>query len=885
MHLAVGDRLGPYEVLAIIGAGGMGEVYKARDTRLDRIVAIKILPSADSEAKARFDREAKAIAAVTHPRICRLYDVGHDGGTDYLVMEFVDGETLAARLRRGPLTVSDALTNAIQIADGLDCAHRAGIVHRDLKPANIMLTRGGVKLLDFGLAKLQPTSIGFESSGAVPTATSTPVTALGTVIGTLPYMAPEQLESRDVDPRTDIWAFGCVLYEMLTGKPAFAGNGPAALVGSIMHDAPPMPALPAAGGRPLVRVVEQCLAKAREERLQSSHDVRALLDLIAEGTIGGARPRVASRGRYAILLVAGVAAAAVVAAGFWFERSRRPDAAQDPLSVSIVPTSRIRVAPSPVPLAMSPDGRALAYVGADTSGIAHLWYRPLDDRVARMLPETDGASEPFFSPDGTRVGFFADGSLKTISVSAGTPQTLAPAVAPFGGTWGPDDTILFCPSPAEGILAINGAGGRTRRVAGNVPGRGFRLFSGPVFLPDGHFLYGSIVPQPVGDPKDPTISVASLDGRVTRPVLMLGSNVAYSAGFLLYLRGDSLVAQPFDLHSLAVKGTPTVVADRIQVGSAARGAFAASTNGRIAYVAVESNTVDPEWRDRSGRLVSTVKVGGELFSPAISPDGHWLVGQRLDPATRTTQLWSYNLARGGASRLTEGASNTSAVWSSDGSRVLYAALRRDQRVIEWQAVNRTTQPEAIAAFGEDVIVPESLTADGRFLSFTRTDPNTQSDIWVLPLTGDRKPQPIVNTTAAELQSRFAPDGRWIAYSSNASGQWQVFVEPFPVTGQKWQVSVDGGADPQWRRDSRELFYLRPDRMLMAVSVTAEPRLTLSVPLPLFVTPTHDLVSERNHYVVARDGQRFLFTGSSADESAAAPITLLVNWPSQPVRKE
>ena len=887
LQLTVGQHLGPYEVLSPVGAGGMGEVYKARDTRLDRIVAIKILPSATPDAKARFEREGKAIAALTHPHICRLYDIGHEAGTDYLVMEFVDGETLAARLQRGPLTPSDALTTAMGIVDGLECAHRAGIVHRDLKPANIMLTRSGVKLLDFGLAKLQPAPLAFEQREGLPTTTSTFVTAQGTLTGTLPYMAPEQLERGEADARTDIWAFGCVLYEMLTGQPAFAGSGPASLVGSIMHADPAPPVLSDPNGPPLVRVIRGCLSKAREDRLQSVHDVRLLLELIAAREVTGTVAQGASRARRIVVATSAIVGiAAVLAVGLLLERGRRSDATDGSLSVSIVPASS-RIASSSVPLAMSRDGHALIYVGTDASGIPHLWYRPLDDAAARMLPGTDGASQPFFSPDGTKVGFFADGMLKTISVSAGTPQTLAPAPGPIGGTWGPDDTILFCPEPPEGILAISADGGVARRVIGNDP-RGdrtapFRLFGGPVLLPDGrHFLYRTSIPQPAGKLVDPTISVASLDGRVTTRLLTLGSNVAYTAGFLLYMRDGSLVAQEFDLSSLTVTGEPRLIAEQIATAGFG-GAFAASLNGRIAYMRAAPGRFDAEWRDRAGRPVQTVKFDGEFSSPALSPDQSWLAGQAFDPATRSPQVWSYDLRRGTTLRVTEGQSNSGPVWSHDGSRVLYAAMHADQRSIEAQAINGTTQPETLASFGTTVVVPESVTDDGRFLSLRRIDPRTQADIWVLPLTGERKPLPIVNTAAVELQSRFAPNGTWIAYSSNESGQWQVYLQPFPVNGQKYQVSIDGGADPQWRGDSRELFYIRPDRMLMAIAVGSEGKPTLSAPVPLFITPVIDLVSERNHYVVTRDGQRFLFTGSSTNDSSPLPITLLVNWPARLVR--
>ena len=890
LQLTIGQRLGPYEILTRVGAGGMGEVYKARDTRLDRIVAIKILPSADPDARARFEREAKAIAALTHPHICRLYDIGHEAGTDYLVMEFVDGETLSARVHRGPLTASDALTTAIEIVDGLECAHRAGIVHRDLKPANIMLTKSGVKLLDFGLAKLHPSPVGVEPFDAAPTIASTSLTAQGTLIGTLPYMAPEQLERGEADPRTDIWAFGCVLSEMLTGKPAFAGPGSASLVGSIMRDDPAPPVLPDANGPALVRVIRGCLAKARDERFQSVHDVRLFLELIAAGEVAGPAAQNRSHPRRVFVLAAvTVAIAAAVAIGLLLERGARSDVADGPLSVSIVAVSPSRVASSPVPLALSPDGRALTYVAADTSGIPHLWYRSLEDGTTRMLPATEGTSQPFFSPDGSKVGFFADGVLKTINVNGGTPHTLAPAEAPVGGTWGPDDTILFCPSPPDGILAVSAGGGTARRIIGNDPRSDpsipFRLFGGPVFLPDGrHFLYRTSIPQ-LQPAKliDPAISVASLDGRQTRQLLTLGSNVAYTApGFLLYMRDDALVAQEFDGSSLTVRGEPRLIAERIATAGFS-GAFATSMNGRIVYVSAASNKVDAEWRDRAGRPVSTVKFEREFSSPALSPDQHWLAGQAFDPATRSVQVLSYDLRRGTALLLTEGPSNTSPVWSSDGSRVLYAALRTGLRVIEAQTINGTTRPETIASCGTSVVMPESVTADGRFLSFRRMDPRTQADIWILPLTGDRTPTPIVNTTAAELQSRFAPNGKWIAYSSNESGRWQVYLQPFPVNGQKYPVSNDGGADPQWRSDSRELFYIRPDRTLMAIAVMPDGKPTLSAPSPLFVTPVVDLVSERNHYVVSPDGQRFLFTGATTIDSAASAITLLVNWPARFVR--
>jgi serine/threonine protein kinase len=890
VSLIAGTQLGPYEILALIGRGGMGEVYRARDTRLGRLVAIKIVSeslAADPGFRDRFDREATAISRLAHPNICSLFDVGKQNGTAFLVMEYLEGETLESRLKTGALSLENALAIAEQLASALSVAHRHGVVHRDLKPGNIMLLKSGAKLLDFGVARVRGTPADLTDQGAETRSTALTATS-GMLVGTLHYLAPELLEGQEPDPRSDIWAFGCVLYEMLSGRKAFNGPGPAAVIGAIARDHPPA-ALPDTGVGGFVNdLIRNCLAKAPEDRIETAHDVGIQLTSIAahaRSTL--VSPRVSTRSRLflwtAIAVVSGGLGLAVAVLG----RTPRPRMDDhDRLTLSVAPAPERIPLSSSAPLAFSPNGVALAYAAADSAGVVHLWYRNLGDGPSRVLPGTDGASQPFFSPDGSKLGFFARGELKTISVTAGNPEVVASVTAPIGGTWGAGDTILFCPSPPAGILSVKATGGGpVRQVVGNpatnstsADRTSFRLFSSPTFLPDGHhFLYRRVTVQP-GRLVDPGVFLGSVDDQTIRKVLSVSSNVAYSEpGFLLFIEGDSLVAQSFDSTQFEVSGDLRLVAEHVLVAGTGAGAFAASSNGRLGYLTAGGSSLSTEWVDRTGRHITSVKGAEDLSSLALSPNELWIAGERLDRGTRTPQIWAYDLTRNVDARLTDGQSNSSPVWSADSSAVFYAALRGAERIIEAQPINGAPRPTVIARLQGDMpVIPESVTRDGRFLSFERTDPRTREDVWVLPLSGDRRPFPVIQTPAAELQSRFSPNGSWLAYTSNETSGWQVYVQPFPTNGKKWQVSIDGGGDPQWSSDSTELFYLTPAGMLMSVTISGKSDVPPGAPASLFLARTADLVAARNHYVVGRDGRRFLFTGSAASP-VSLPITIVINW--------
>jgi serine/threonine protein kinase/Tol biopolymer transport system component len=878
MSLPAGTRLGPYEIVGLLGAGGMGEVYRARDTRLNRDVAIKVLREALAESPQfheRFNREARAISRLDHPNICALYDVGNQNGTAYLVMQYLDGETLESRLTKGALAPEQALPIAMQIAAALDKAHRLGIVHGDLKPANVMLTRNGVKLLDFGLAQwVSP--VGLTNASMVETRTSL---MPGRVIGTLQYMSPEQLEGTEPDPRSDLWAFGCVLSEMLTGRPTFTGATAAAVIGAIGRDQPAESVTSGGAYVFLNDLIRQCLAKVREDRLQSAHDAMLQLTSIASHATESRPEQRQSPLRRTRALIGVTAGLALIVAAYWLG-SRSHSGDREPLTLSVALPSDNALASTSAPLAISTDGRALAFVAADSAGVAHVWYRLLSQTAARVLPGTVGASRPFFSPDGTKIGFFAEGALKVIDVSAGSPRELAPAVAPSGGTWGADDVILYCPSPL-GMFSVKASGGEVpRQVLSGEPSNTHQvvLMGEPTFLPDGHhFLYtrAAVVDR---DRLEARVHVSSVDDTKTKEVLSVRSNAAYSAGALLYVEGDTLVARPFDLTTLAVRGTAQPIADHVRTSTNHSGAFAASANGRLVYAGMAADEHVLEWYDRvTRRPDSALRIIGEFALPSLSPDGRWIAGQRPEPESQYMQIWSYDVTTGKTVRMTDGQSETSAIWSGDNAWVYYAALRDGQRRIERQSVNRAASPELVADFGLDkVALPESITDDGRFLSFARTDPVTKSDVWILPLMGGGKAFPLANTPKEEMQSRLSPDGHWIAYTSNESGPWQVWLQPFPATGDKYEISVDGGGDAQWRGDSRELYYLRPDHTLMAVPIHAAPHFASAKAEPLFSTHTTDLVGVRNHYVPSRDGQRFLFA-SAPGNSGASQITIVVNW--------
>jgi Tol biopolymer transport system component len=881
MPLVSGARLGPYEIIAAIGAGGMGEVYRARDTRLERTVAIKILPVAlavDPQFRERFEREAKSISALTHPNICTLYDVGRDRDIAFLVLEYLEGETLAARLSKGALTLPDALRIAIEIAGALDTAHRHGIVHRDLKPGNVMLTKGGAKLLDFGLAKLRPAGVVSGATPTTPPTATTPLTAQGTILGTFQYMAPEQIEGREADERTDIFAFGTVVYEMLTGKKAFEGKSQASLIGAILHlDPPPMSALQPLMPPALDRVVNTCLAKDPDQRWQSAHDLTSELTWIAEGGPQGGMPSlVVGRPRRdrlgwmvaAVLLLVALALAATV----YVQLERGPGEVRVH-KLSVLPPENAMLMAGQAPI-VSADGRLLAFVALDASGRSLLYVRPLDALVAQPLAGTDGATLPFWSPDSRFIGFFAGGKLKTIAVTGRQPYTLAAATNGRGGAWNRDGVIIFSPSPPDPLYRVSATGGHATPLAsidlarGEGPPRWM-----PSFLPDGrHYLY--LAPSRTGN----ELRVGSLDSKESKRLLDTHANAVYTPpGYLLFWREATLMAQRFDAAQLELAGDPIPIAEQVGFDALTfQASFSVSDTGVLAFHSGTAGKTQFTWFDRSGKPLGVAGLPGDQGDLQLSPDDTRVAFHHVDAQTGAVNIWIMELAPGTISRFTfDQTIDFTPIWSPKGDRIVFASLRDGPPNLYQKVSSRPGNEEALLKSFLPKL-PTDWSLDGRFIVYGVIDPTTRWDLWVLPLTGDRQPFPFLRTDFDERQGSFSPNGRWLAYMSNESGRNEVYVRPFPPGAGEWQASTAGGDQPRWRRDGKMLFYLAADRKLMAVDVkTDAPTFESGVPKVLFQTRVGGKDSPGDDYAVTVDG-RFLLNSLVA-EAAHSPITVILNW--------
>jgi eukaryotic-like serine/threonine-protein kinase len=881
--LTTGSRLGPYEIISAVGVGGMGEVYKARDTRLDRTVAVKVLPASLSENPAfrqRFEREAKAISQLSHPHICTVHDVGNQDGLEYLVMEFLEGETLAERIARGPLPLDQVLRYGIEISDALEKAHGQGIVHRDLKPANVMLPKSGLKLVDFGLAKLDlpaPGSVVSSLSG-LPTQAEIGRTAAGMIVGTFHYMAPEQVEGGEADGRTDIFALGLLLYEMATGKKAFSGKSPASLMGAILHSEPPsisssQPMTPPA----LDRLVKTCLAKDPADRFQTAHDVKLQLQWIAEGSsaAGVAAPVAARRKRRERFAWALVPAAALAAAAVTVLVLRLLSEPPRVIQSSLLPPAKSSFAFEFGPMALSPDGRSVAFV-ATSSGVNRLWVQPLSGAPAQALAGTDGASNPFWSPDSRFLGFFASRQLKKIEASGGPPQNLADAPLGRGGSWSRDGVILFVPNSRAAVHRVSASGGDATPVT-KLDARASEIsHRWPAFLPDGRrFLY--LAQSGGGADEKNGIYAASLDAGERKFLFNANSNVVYAPpGYLLFHRERTLLARPFDPKSLRFTEEAFPVAEDVQYfATFAQAAFAASDEGLLVYqTGVSGGETQLTWLDRAGKPTGTVGAPGRLTTPRISNDGRRVAVRILD-AQSVGDIWIYDLERDTRARFTFDPSDEfGPLWSRDDSRVLFSAARKSPGDI-YQRVSAGTAKEQPLLSSNAFKMPLDWSPDGRVLLLQADDPRmpTQMDLWTYSA-ADGKATPFLQNASTETQGRFSPDGRWIAYVSNESGREEVYVVPFPSPGGEWQISTAGGRAPIWTRGGREIVYQAPGDEIMAVEVTTSPAFQAGVPRALF--KTHLRPPPGAQFDVTPDGERFLVNLRPA-EDVSDPVTLVQNW--------
>jgi hypothetical protein len=870
--LVAGTRLGPYEILSPLAAGGMGQVYRARDTRLDRTVAVKVLAdhlALSSEVRQRFEREARTISSLSHPHICTLFDVGREGEVDFLVMELLEGQSLAQRLESGPLPIDEVLRLGIQIADALEKAHASGVVHRDLKPGNIMLTESGVKLLDFGLAKMlvAPTTSSATALQHLVTEAGAPLTTEGTLLGTFQYMSPEQLEGREAGAVSDIFAFGAVLYEMATAHKAFSGKSQASLIGSIMHSVPPpvstvVPLAPPA----FDRVVATCLAKDPRDRWQTVHDIRLELVWVAEGgsRIGVPVP-VALRRKHRERLAWGVAAVATLAAlGFAVGFLRRAPAPPELVRFHVPQPPKLPVVGSPK---MSPDGRLLAFNATDDDGVSRLWVRALAALEPRPLAGTEGARRPFWSPDSRYLGFVAGGKLKKVDVTGSPPQTICDAPTGSDGTWSEDGTILFDGQSDDPIRKVSAGGGvATALIDGKKS-----LVGWPQFLPGGErFLYVD-----VSSGSTQGIRVAKADGSDAREVVSGLSRVEYAPpGYLLFVRDATLVAQRFDAAAAKLVGDPVPVAEGLGTDAVGLADFSASRNGVLAYRAGLSGQSEYVLLDRKGNRTAVASDPGTLSSFDISPTGAGWSTWSDHPTPRISGCAISSAACPRASP-----STTAVKW------------RRCSVATAARSSSRAGSPASRTAFscGRSTAAPASvccsnprarsartgLTPDGKTLIFSLRPENGEWGIWSVPLGHPDQAAALVTSKFANSRAALSPDGRWLAFESNESGEPEIYVVGMNGGGGRWQISTRGGVEPHWSVDGKELFYVSPESKVMHVAVLPGATFDTGPSAPLFPI-TLPSAAGRTRFNVTPDGTGFLVLTPKGD-GAGPPTTVVLNW--------
>ena len=895
MAIVTGARFNHYEIIAPLGAGGMGEVWRARDTRLNREVAVKVLPASfaqDTDRLLRFEQEALATSALNHPNILTVYDIGDQEGAPYIVAELLEGEELSELIKQGAIITRKAIDYARQVAEGLTAAHAKGVIHRDLKPENLFVTTDGrVKILDFGLAKLRPQQIGGIDKDAP---TQKRITDPGVIMGTVGYMSPEQVRGQETDHRSDIFAFGVILYEMLTGQRAFRGDSAIEVMNAILKEEPPDFGETKERISPqLEMIVRRCLEKQSERRFHSAHDLSFALEALSSGSFwssssrlqtAAALPAVTERMVAArwlsrerlIWLSVTVLLALTALTATWANFSRQP-AELAALRFTIIPPEKATNYGRAV---ISPDGRNLIFTGV-SEGKSEIWLRPLDGFTAHPMSGTEGSFNYFWSPDSRSIGFFAGGKLKKIDVAGGTPQTLCKIgsnVNTGGGSWGSDGVIVYV--AADVMYRVPATGGEPIPVIGGEPATspgGYRQNSPmvrPYFLPDGrHFLHYAKTSQ------EPGIYLASLDGKEGRRILSADSDGIYAAsasgdaskGWLLFMREGALLAQPFDAGRLNLTGEPFPITDQVEAWS-----FSVSDTGILVY---QSRRIDEVtqlgWVDRAGKPLESIGSSGPYQNhPRLAPDGKRVVVARMDAKTRRQDLYVIDLTRGAESRLTfDPADDSLPVWSRDGNRIVWASNRTGTHQLYQKLASGVGQDELLLQ-SDAPLLPSSWSADGKFLLYARTDPKSSDDVWVLPLEGDRKPFPYLQMPFWETEAQFSPDGRWIAYRTNESGKSEVYVQTFPASGSRWQVSTNGGHHPQWRGDGKELFYCSTDGKLMAVDVKRGDSFEAGLPKTLFNLSEAKVYYA--DYAVTSDGQRFLFA-LKVQEGSPAPFSVVVNW--------
>jgi serine/threonine protein kinase len=858
----------------------MGEVYRARDVRLDRTVAVKVLAShlsSSPELKQRMEREARTISSLNHPHICHLYDIGSQDGTDYLVMEFLEGETLAERLRKGALPLSEILKIGMAVAEALAVAHRHGIVHRDLKPGNIMLTKGGAKLMDFGLAKSAAAGApGGASSAPLLSAARTmsqaspvsPLTTAGTMIGTIQYMSPEQIEGKEADARSDLFALGGVLYEMVIGARPFEGKSQISVASAILEKEPEsISALQPLTPPAFEHIVTGCLAKNPDDRIQSAQDIALQLKWIAQSGAPVVNPTKKERNNRELLawLIAGLLALLLIASLF-LRGSKGTE-----------PTTYFS---APLPFAardaaVSPNGHTVAIVGhREAERNNALWIYEPGSQESTSVANTEGASFPFWSPDGQSIGFFADGKLKKLSLAGGPVQTLCDAQTGRGGTWNKDGVIIFTPSGhlGVGLYRISASGGTPTQIT--VPDKNLNEDSHrwPQFLPDGiHYLYSAI--HLSGRRDLSSVFVGALNSNEKRLVTKASANVAYIAPYLLFYRDQTLFGQHFDTKTSQLAGEPIPILTDVQYSPRiSRAVFAASnTHLLVAQKAGDTGASQFLWFNRQGQEIGTPLKPGIYGNMMLSPNGKTVASDTTDPASQNTDIWTYELDTQSAKRLTfDPAIDSVPIWSPDGTRMVFASNRGVIFDLYLKDTNGAQEEKSIPQDGPDRF-PSDWSRDGKYVLYERG-----TDLWLVTIP-ELRATPFLKSSSTLKNGQFSPDGKWVAYSSNESGRWEVYVTSFPEAHGKWQVSNAGGDQPRWRSDGKELFYLGPDSRMMAVPVKTGANFDAGTPTALFQANPRELVatSEQFSYDVSKDGQKFLI--NTQLKTGMAPMSVILNW--------
>ena len=878
LSLEAGHKLAHYEILEPIGKGGMGEVYRAKDSKLGRDVAIKVLPeefAENEERLARFKREAKLLASLNHPNIATIHGIEESDGVKALVLELVEGPTLAERIAEGPISVEEALPMARQIAEALEAGHEAGVIHRDLKPANVKVKEDGtIKVLDYGLAKALEgeTPSGTDSQLSQSPTLTRHGTQVGVILGTAAYMSPEQAKGKKVDKRADVWAFGVVLYEMLTGKRAFAGEDVSDTLAFVLTKEPDWDALPADLSPTLRMFLIRCLEKDPKRRLPDIGVVRLAMDGAFETT--GTQPGAVSQlGGWQTVLPWGLAGMATLTVfGLLL---MRPSGDTPVLRADVSPPPGTRyhfTALTRGPATLSPNGRRIAFSARDAVGRVQLYVRSLDEPEARVLPGTEGAEEPFWSPDGRWVGFFADQKLKKIEASGGPPQDIggAPGFG-RGGSWNRQDVIVYAHGDGP-LLRVAAGGGQPEPVTELDKERGDNDHRYPQFLPGGrHFLY---LARNDGGEELNVIMVGSLDGDASKPVLKAPAAATYASGQLLFVRAQTLMAQPFDTKRRELTGEAVPIANDIRMqANAGTAVFSASENGTLLYqTGAREMLLRLEWVDRTGARQGTLGNDADYAVARPSPDGRHVAVATYD-ANGHPDLWVYELSRQIRTRISfDPARDTNPVWLPDSAALIFPSNRNGQFDLYRKGLVGSSEPELLLESDGNKF-PSSVSPDGKLLAYSRSGEGTGQDVWILPLEGEREPYVFIQSRFDERRGMFSPDRKWMAYVSNESGRDEVYVDAFPTPGQKQQLSADGGTSVWWRNDGRELLYQEPNGRVVAVAVDApDDRLILGAPTPLFEGPP----PIASYTAPFPDAQGFLLL-KPAEEEIPQPLRLVVNW--------